>query len=48
MKEELALYTVQGLLHLNGFENAIPGDAARMQKVQTRVWKRCLSKTPAL
>ena len=29
-KQELALYTVHGLLHLNGFEDANPRDAARM------------------
>ena len=48
IEQELALYTVHGLLHLNGFEDAIPRDATRMHKVQTRVWKRCLAKTPSL
>ena len=48
IEQELALYTVHGLLHLNGFEDAIPRDAARMQKVQIRIWKRCLTKTPPL
>ena len=45
---ELALYTVHGLLHLNGFEDAISRDAARMQKVQTRVLKQCLESTPSI
>ena len=43
---ELALYTVHGLLHLNGFEDAISREAARMQRVQTRVLKECLESTP--
>ena len=43
---ELALYTVHGLLHLNGFEDTTSRDAARMQKVQTRVLKECLESTP--
>ena len=45
---ELALYTVHGLLHLNGFEDATSRAAARMQKVQTRVWKECLVQTSSL
>ena len=45
-EEELALYTVHGLLHLNGFEDATSRAAARMQRVQTRVWKRCLTEIP--
>ena len=47
VEEELALYTVHGLLHLNGFEDATSRAAARMQKVQTRVWKQCLEKNPS-
>ena len=46
VEEELALYTVHGLLHLNGFEDATSRAAARMQRVQTRVWKRCLTEIP--
>ncbi len=48
IEEELALYTVHGLLHLNGFEDATSRAAARMHKVQTRVWKQCLAQTPSL
>ena len=48
IEEELALYTVHGLLHLNGFEDATSRAAARMQKVQTRVWKQCLTEIPSL
>ncbi len=48
IEQELALYTVHGLLHLNGFDDATSRAAARMQKVQTRVLKECLAKLPEL
>jgi probable rRNA maturation factor len=44
--EEIALYTVHGLLHLNGFEDATLRDAARLRTVQNRVMKVCLSQLP--
>ena len=44
---ELALYTVHGLLHLNGFEDTTSRDAARMQRVQTRVLNECLEICPS-
>jgi probable rRNA maturation factor len=44
--EEIALYTVHGLLHLNGFEDATSRDAARLRAVQNRVVKVCLSQLP--
>ncbi len=47
VEEELALYIVHGLLHLNGFDDVSPGDAARMRKVQHRLWKACLAQLPA-
>jgi len=43
VEEELALYTVHGLLHLNGFEDASAPGAARMRKAQSRIVKRCLA-----
>ena len=46
VEEELALYTVHGLLHLNGFEDTTSRDAARMHKVQDRIWKSCLAQLP--
>jgi probable rRNA maturation factor len=46
VEEELALYTVHGLLHLNGFEDAKTRDAARMHKVQDRIWRACLAQLP--
>jgi probable rRNA maturation factor len=44
--EEIALYTVHGLLHLNGFEDATLRDAARLRTVQNRIMKFCLSQLP--
>lgn len=48
VEQELALYTVHGLLHLNGFEDTTPTDAARMHKVQNRIWRGCLNQLPTL
>ena len=42
---ELALYTVHGLLHLNGYEDARTRDAARMHRTQDRVLRACLALT---
>lgn len=47
VEEELALYTVHGLLHLNGFEDADARDAERMHKTQDRIWRACLEKLPS-
>ena len=52
--EELARYLVHGLLHLNGYEDKKPADAARMlarlsgrnHRVQERILSDCLKKTP--
>lgn len=41
--DELALYVIHGLLHLNGFSDKLPADAARMRRVQTRILKHCLT-----
>lgn len=43
---ELALYTIHGLLHLNGFEDAAARDAARMRRTQERVLRACLARVP--
>lgn len=40
---ELALYTVHGLLHLNGYEDATPRAAAQMHRTQDRVLQACLA-----
>jgi probable rRNA maturation factor len=45
--EEMALYIVHGLLHLNGFEDGEPRARARMHAVQNRIWRRLLERMPA-
>lgn len=45
---ELALYTVHGLLHLNGYEDGTARDAARMRQLQQRIVRTCLGQVPAL
>ncbi len=37
--EELALYIIHGLLHLNGYGDLAPRDRARMHRVQDRIWR---------
>ncbi len=46
VEAELGLYTVHGLLHLNGFEDAAARDAERMHKTQDRIWRACLAELP--
>ncbi len=46
LEEELLLYTIHGMLHLNGFEDEAPADAARMHRVQERILRRCLKHLP--
>lgn len=43
LEVELALYTVHGLLHLNGFDDTTAPAAAKMDRVQRRVLKSCLA-----
>lgn len=43
---ELALYTIHGLLHLNGYEDATPRAAARMHRTQDRILRACLALSP--
>jgi len=48
IEEELLLYTIHGLLHLNGFDDQTPLAAARMRRAQTRIWRTVLASfTPA-
>jgi len=42
IEEELLLYTIHGLLHLNGFDDQTPADAARMKRAQARIWRQAL------
>ncbi len=43
-QEELALYIVHGLLHLNGFKDKQPADAERMHAMQERILALCLAR----
>jgi len=43
LDEELALYIIHGLLHLNGYEDKQPAAAARMHGVQERILADCLT-----
>lgn len=44
--EELALYVVHGLLHLNGFDDREPKARARMHRVQNRIWRSLRERLP--
>ena len=44
LDEEIALYIVHGLLHLNGYEDKEPAAAARMHRLQERLLAECLKK----
>ena len=44
LDEELALYIVHGLLHLNGYEDKEPTAAARMHRLQEQILADCLEK----
>lgn len=46
LEAELALYTIHGLLHLNGFDDTTRAAAAQMRRVQSRVLKTCLAQLP--
>jgi probable rRNA maturation factor len=37
--EEMALYIVHGLLHLNGYDDLKALDRARMHRAQDRIWR---------
>jgi probable rRNA maturation factor len=45
--EELALYIVHGLLHLNGYDDIAPADRKAMHAVQNRLWRALLKAHPA-
>jgi probable rRNA maturation factor len=48
LEHELALYTVHGLLHLNGYKDATSRDAARMRRLQQRIVQACLAEISSL
>ena len=48
IEHELALYTIHGLLHLNGFDDLAAAPAARMRRVQQRVLRDVVKLLPKL
>jgi len=46
IEQELALYTIHGLLHLNGFDDLSPAPADRMRKTQNRILRQIVQKNP--
>jgi probable rRNA maturation factor len=44
---ELALYTIHGLLHLNGYDDQTTRDANRMRSLQQRILQACLKEVSA-
>lgn len=44
--EELALYVVHGLLHLNGYDDMTPRARTSMHAVQNRVWRELRKRLP--
>ncbi|MEQ1853074.1 MAG: rRNA maturation RNase YbeY [Chthoniobacteraceae bacterium] len=45
--EEMALYVVHGLLHLNGYDDREPRARTRMHRVQDRIWSGLCARLPA-
>jgi probable rRNA maturation factor len=45
---ELTLYTIHGLLHLNGFDDLAARPATRMQRVQERILRKIVNQLPSL
>jgi len=46
VEQELALYTIHGLLHLNGFDDLSSAPATRMRQAQTRILRQVLAQIP--
>ena len=44
--QELGLYIIHGLLHLNGYDDLTRSDAARMRRAQQHILQACLSSLP--
>jgi len=42
LEAELGLYIIHGFLHLNGFLDELPEDAAAMAQVQNQILQHCL------
>jgi len=45
---EVALYIIHGLLHLNGYDDRMQGDATRMRRTQERILRACLCELPTI
>jgi probable rRNA maturation factor len=43
-EHEVALYVVHGFLHLNGYDDRLKNDRARMEREQKRIMKACLAR----
>ncbi len=48
VNQELALYIIHGLLHLNGYDDLTRSDAALMRRTQQRILQACLGELPTL
>jgi probable rRNA maturation factor len=46
IERELTLYTIHGLLHLNGFDDRAAAPASRMYRAQNRVLRAVLKELP--
>jgi len=46
VEQELALYIIHGLLHLNGYDDLMRSDAARMRRTQQHILQACLARLP--
>jgi probable rRNA maturation factor len=46
LREELLLYIIHGMLHLNGFTDEQAAESRRMQRVQEKLLKLCLRVHP--
>ena len=46
VEQELALYIIHGLLHLNGYDDVKRSDAARMRGTHQRILRACLARLP--
>ena len=46
VEQELALYTIHGFLHLNGYDDTSAAPAARMRRTQNRILEKVLREIP--
>jgi probable rRNA maturation factor len=48
VEQELALYIIHGLLHLNGYDDLKRSDASRMRRTQQQILQACLARLPTI